>query len=103
MLIFRIKLLWLHFSLLKLVKEGVVHEGQRKVDTVLAHQWSDAELRHHTKDAQRYLKTYLATLRRIDELHLFERMFSLWHVLHYPFFLMLTVAAIVHIIAVHVY
>jgi len=102
-LFFRFRLLWAHFTLLRLVKEGVKQEGQRTVDTVLVHHWSDAELRRHTKDAKRYLKTYLTMLRRIDELHLFERMFSLWHVLHYPFFLMMVVSAIVHTIAVHMY
>jgi len=102
-LFFRFRLLWAHFTLLRLVKEGVRQEGQRKVDTVLAHHWSDAELRRHTEDAKRYLKSYLKALRRIDELHLFERMFALWHVLHYPFFLMMVLSAIVHTIAVHMY
>jgi len=31
------------------------------------------------------------------------RMFSFWHVAHVPFFIMLIVAGIVHVVSVHVY
>lgn len=34
---------------------------------------------------------------------LFERLFSLWHVIHVPFFIMLVASAIFHVIAVHMY
>lgn len=33
----------------------------------------------------------------------YERMFSLWHVLHVPFVYMLIISAVVHVIAVHMY
>lgn len=33
----------------------------------------------------------------------YERLFSLWHVLHVPFVYMLVVSAVVHVIAVHMY
>jgi hypothetical protein len=33
----------------------------------------------------------------------YERLFSLWHVLHLPLFFMLLIAGIVHVIAVNVY
>lgn len=103
MLFFRVQLLWGHFVLYGQVKEEVRMEGERKVDTVLVHHWSHADFRRHVKDARRYLKTYMATLRRISELHFFERMLSWWHVLHFPLFLAMIVSAIVHTIAVHMY
>lgn len=46
---------------------------------------------------------YLATVRRIAELAFFERLFSLWHMMHMPIFFMLIVAGFVHVYAVHAY
>jgi hypothetical protein len=39
----------------------------------------------------------------VAEYRVYERLFSLWHVLHLPLFFMLLAAGIVHVIAVHVY
>jgi len=103
MMFFRVQLLWGYIVLYSLVKDEVKKEGRREIDTVLVHHWSDKELKRHIRDARFYLKTYMATLRRIGELHFFERMLALWHVLHYPFFLMMVLSAIVHTIAVHMY
>jgi hypothetical protein len=41
--------------------------------------------------------------REVAEFRVYERLFSLWHVLHLPLFFMLLAAGIVHVIAVHVY
>ena len=46
---------------------------------------------------------HIDATRRVAELASYERLFSLWHVLHLPLFFMLLVAGIVHVIAVHVY
>jgi hypothetical protein len=50
-----------------------------------------------------YASRRLRQLRRFAQFVLFERLFSIWHVVHYPLFLVLVVAVIVHIIAVHMY
>lgn len=50
-----------------------------------------------------YIDDRLAATRRVVEFAAFERLFSLWHALHLPLFLMLLVAGIAHVIAVHVY
>lgn len=49
------------------------------------------------------LRAHLATVRRVGEMHFYERLFSLWHILHVPLFLMLMVSGIVHVVAVHMY
>ena len=46
---------------------------------------------------------HIDAVRRVTELITYERLFSLWHVLHLPLFFMLLVAGIVHVVAVHVY
>lgn len=39
----------------------------------------------------------------VAEFRIYERLFSAWHVLHFPMFFMLLAAGIVHVVAVHVY
>jgi len=40
-------------------------------------------------------------LDKLAGLHLFERLFGLWHIVHIPVFILMIVTAVVHIIAVH--
>lgn len=50
-----------------------------------------------------YLKTYLEATRRVAGFGFYERLFSLWHLLHMPLFVMLLVTGTVHVLAVHMY
>ncbi|MCP5181889.1 MAG: transcriptional regulator [Pseudomonadales bacterium] len=50
-----------------------------------------------------HIRPRLSLLRKFAQFRAFERLFALWHVLHYPLFLVLVVAAIVHVLAVHAY
>ena len=52
---------------------------------------------------RRYIRRRLEATRRVAEFESYERLFSLWHVLHLPLFFMLLIAGVVHVIAVHVY
>ncbi len=65
--------------------------------------WPRKETRRQRRDAERYLNGYLRTVRKVVELGVYERLFSFWHLLHLPLFFMLTIAAIVHVVAVHMY
>jgi len=51
----------------------------------------------------RFIKQHLRRVRRVAELASFERLFSLWHIFHLPFFYMLVVTALLHVLAVHMY
>lgn len=51
----------------------------------------------------RYVSRRLSKLRSFAQFLMFERLFSIWHIVHYPLFLVLVVAVIVHIVAVHMY
>ena len=46
---------------------------------------------------------YTLALRHSAGLRVYERLFSLWHILHLPFFFMMILTAITHIFAVHMY
>jgi hypothetical protein len=51
----------------------------------------------------RFIFRHLAQVRRIAELQSYERLFSLWHVFHLPFFYILVITALIHVLAVHMY
>jgi hypothetical protein len=61
------------------------------------------ERRRLERNCLSYVLRRLRQLRRYAQFVLFERLFSIWHVVHYPLFLVLVVAVIVHIVAVHMY
>ncbi|BCD96598.1 hypothetical protein [Marinagarivorans cellulosilyticus] len=50
-----------------------------------------------------HIQSYLITLRKIAGLSFYERLFSMWHMLHLPIFVMLIITAVAHVYAVHVY
>jgi hypothetical protein len=51
----------------------------------------------------RFVGEHLRRVRRIAAFSSCERLFSLWHVFHLPFFYMLIVTALLHVLAVHMY
>lgn len=54
-------------------------------------------------DLKPALKKYFKTLIRVADFSVYERLFSLWHVLHIPLFIMMIISGVVHVIAVHIY
>lgn len=55
------------------------------------------------KVTKQYLSAYFNTIQKITVFSFYEKLFSLWHVLHLPLFLMMLISGIVHVIAVHMY
>lgn len=51
----------------------------------------------------RLLDGYLEAQQRAAGLHLFQRLFSLWHVLHVPLVVLLIISTLYHVLAVHMY
>ena len=50
-----------------------------------------------------YVDRRLVATRRVAEFEGYERLFSLWHSLHIPLIFVMVIAAVIHVIAVHVY
>jgi hypothetical protein len=50
-----------------------------------------------------FIREHLRRVRRVAELGSYERLFGLWHVFHLPFFYMLVITALIHVLAVHMY
>ncbi len=58
---------------------------------------------HFERAVRRYIARRLQATRQVAEFESYEKLFSLWHVLHLPLFFMLLIAGVVHVVAVHVY
>lgn len=59
--------------------------------------------RYYYRKTSQYLSAYLYAVRRVAGFSFFERLFSLWHILHLPLFVMLLITGTVHVYAVHMY
>jgi hypothetical protein len=86
----------------------VYWRSMREVRRVLSgaaveRRWPRGEREHRIRVARRMLKGYLRELQEVAQFRTWERLFSLWHVLHVPFVFMLVFSAIVHVLAVHMY
>jgi hypothetical protein len=46
---------------------------------------------------------YTLALRKTAAFRVYERLFSLWHILHLPLFIMMIITAVIHVFAVHMY
>ncbi len=59
--------------------------------------------RHSAAPQLTIIDAYLRAGRRVAQIGIYERIFSLWHAFHLPLCFFLYGAAIVHVIAVHLY
>jgi hypothetical protein len=50
-----------------------------------------------------FIAEHLRRVRRVASFDFYERMFSFWHLFHLPFFYILVVATLIHVLAVHMY
>lgn len=65
--------------------------------------WSAGEKERQKKAVRAYIREHMDACLRIAEFSLYERLLSLWHVFHFPLFLMLILSGIIHVVAVHMY
>ena len=65
--------------------------------------WSRRLRRGHTRELRKLLKLYFAAVNKTAAFVFYERLFALWHVLHLPLFAILVFAAVLHVVAVHLY
>lgn len=65
--------------------------------------WNRQMLNEFIGETLYLLREYFLCVRKTGQLTLYARLFSLWHILHMPLFVMLVITGIVHVFAVHVY
>lgn len=65
--------------------------------------WSWMARRKRLAEARQHIALFRSALVKSATLSFYGQLFSLWHVLHMPLFLLLIVTAVIHVIAVHLY
>ncbi len=65
--------------------------------------WGKEQSKKNIKVLNRYIRSYIKTVIKTCEFSVYERLFSLWHILHFPLFLMLVISGFIHVLAVHMY
>lgn len=88
----RFAALWIPFKLNGVIADYAAKSG-----------WSDEQEKKNLKVLKKHLRNYLSAIVRSCEFSIYEGLFGLWHVLHYPLFLMMVISGIVHVFAVHMY
>jgi hypothetical protein len=78
------------------VKRRVRAEGRK-------HGWSWWKRRRRLRMLRKLLRQYLAAADKVATFAFYEHLFALWHVLHVPLFILLILAAVVHVVGVHLY
>jgi tetratricopeptide (TPR) repeat protein len=87
---------WVHLSLRWNLRRALNVVGRRA-------NWTPRERKRQGRIARSYISAHLAMVPRITRFSFFERLFSLWHMFHLPLFILLVIAGIVHVLAVHMY
>jgi hypothetical protein len=98
-----VALLWLHLRSPGL-RARLMREAEQHVAAAgKQHGWSWRARRRRVRDVRKLLRQFFAAVSRAAAFGFYERLFALWHVLHMPLFILLVLAAIIHVVAVHLY
>ena len=65
--------------------------------------WDAAMQRRHLAGGKAFIEDFIQSVQRVAQFSRYERLFSLWHVLHVPLVGMMLLSAIAHVVAVHAY
>ncbi len=65
--------------------------------------WRADTLERRISRRRTLIAAHLRAVQRVAQFGAFERLFSIWHVLHAPLVYLLVLSAIAHVIAVHMY
>lgn len=65
--------------------------------------WDKRMLNDFTREVVFAMRKYLSCVRKTSLLSTYAKLFSVWHMLHLPLFLILVVMGIIHVVVVHMY
>jgi len=87
---------WTYYATARELKRlGRIHSAK--------HQWDTNKLEARLEAGKMAIQKYLDAVINVTRFTTYERLFSLWHVIHVPFLFMLVISGIVHVVAVHMY
>jgi hypothetical protein len=87
---------WLYYRMSASIRRKLI---ARSADSEVVAQHRD----RLTRTTQKFLRQHLRQTRQVAQFSSYERLFSLWHIIHVPFFCMMVISALVHVLAVHMY
>jgi hypothetical protein len=87
---------WTQTKMNKLIRRTVA-------ENAIQQEWTRKERRQKSRIASSHVRDFLGAVVKASQLTFWERVFSLWHVLHIPLFYLLLASGITHVIAVHWY
>ena len=94
-------------SLLHVISLAInTHRLKRKVISLLKQSYDTNDKEKVLPDHKIVVNSvnrYTLALRKTAAFRVYERLFSLWHILHLPLFIMMIITAVVHVFAVHMY
>lgn len=67
------------------------------------HNWSNSRRRKMIRQMTNKTNAIIGQSVKVAEFGFYERLFGLWHLFHIPLVYMLFIAAVIHIVAVHLY
>ena len=63
----------------------------------------DRHLEEFEVIVRQYVRKHLRHVRRVAEFAAYDRLFALWHKVHFPVFVMLLISVVIHVVVVHLY
>ena len=86
------------------VRRRCTAEATHALERIAAHeQWRPEKLARRIESRRRLISAHLSAVQRVAQFAVFERLFSIWHVLHVPLVYMMVLSALAHVVAVHMY
>jgi len=92
----RLRTRWAYRSLRGPLKHGLKEEARKNG-------WNSRVYRSNLRNARLEAWHYLRQVRKVAEFNVYERLFALWHLFHFPLMVMMMIAGVFHVIAVHAY
>lgn len=65
--------------------------------------WDAGRQQRHLAGGSAFIARYVEGAQRVAQFARYERLFSLWHLLHVPLLWMMALSAVAHVVAVHAY
>ena len=94
-----VRIKWFSRTLIRELEDAMYADANEK-------QWNDAQMKRLDQlfyQNERFIRSYLTTVRDLAQFSTYEKLFSLWHIFHVPLVYMLVFSSIWHIISVHKY
>lgn len=86
------------------LRRKLVRDARRVIaEQGASYGWSRREQRQRVTHVREHLGLYFSAVDKAATFGVYDRLFAAWHIAHLPMFLLLVIAAIVHVVAVHLY